>query len=95
MENDKVKFILDLSGHKVSLNILKEEEAIFVTAREMLNDRLTVLKNKYSATANINQLLTVVAVEALVDALKVDERYTKLKSEVESRLDAINNSLSD
>ena len=95
MSAEKEKVIFNLSGEKIPFLVPKEDEAFYVEARDMLTERLAVLKNKYSASANLNQLLTVLAVEALVDALKVDDRYSKLKSEVDQRLDLIKSSLPD
>jgi cell division protein ZapA (FtsZ GTPase activity inhibitor) len=95
VESQKEKVVFNLSGEKIPFLVKKEEEPIYITARDMLNDRLSVLKNKYSASANLNQLLTMLAVEALVDALKVNDRYSKLKNEIDSRLDSITSSLND
>ncbi len=95
MEAQKEKVVFNLSGEKIPFLVFKEDEPMYITARDMLNDRLAVLKNKYSASANINQLLTVLAVEALVDALKVNDRYSKLKNEIDSRLESFNSSLED
>lgn len=95
MVAEKVKVIFDLSGEKIPFLVPKEDESFYVNAREMLKERLAVLKNKYSASANLNQLLTVLAVDTLVNALKVNDRYGKLKNEVDQRLDLIKDSLSD
>ncbi len=92
---NKEKVVFNLSGEKIPFLVPKDEEALYVHARDILNDRLAVLKNKYSATANLNQLLTALAVEALVDALKVNDRYGKLKIEVDQRLDLIKDSWAD
>jgi len=92
---EKVKVVFNLTGEQIPLLVFKEDEPFYVEAREMLNERLAVLKNKYSASANLNQLLTLLAVDTLVNALKVDDRYTKLKREVDSRLDLIKSTLPD
>ncbi len=95
MVAEKVKVVFNLTGEQIPLLVFKEDEPFYVEAREMLNERLAVLKNKYSASANLNQLLTLLAVDTLVNALKVDDRYTKLKREVDSRLDLIKSTLPD
>ncbi len=95
MATEKVKVVFNLTGEQIPLLVFKEDEPFYVEAREMLNERLAVLKNKYSASANLNQLLTLLAVDTLVNALKVDDRYTKLKREVDSRLDLIKSTLPD
>lgn len=73
----------------------EEEEPLFIKAREMLQDRLAVLTNKYALKANIDQLLITIAVETLVNALKVNQNYTKLKTEMNNQIDSINISLLD
>ena len=95
MNAEKEKVIFNLSGEKIPFLVPKEDEPFYAEARAMLNERLAVLKNKYAASANLNQLLTVLAVEALVDALKVNNRYSRLKNEVDQRLDLIKSSLPD
>lgn len=94
-EEKKEKVNINLSGDVVPFSVPKSEEIFYVNAREILIDRLAVLKNKYAGLANMNQLLTTLAVEALVDALKVDKRYKMLKTEVNQRVENLQTGLSD
>ena len=95
MDTSKVTVNINLSGDLVPFSVPQQEEKIYVDARDILKSRLTVLKNKYAGMANINQLLTTLAVEAMVDSLKVDKRYLLLKNEVSDRIDKLQTSLSD
>lgn len=95
MSDEKVKVVYNLAGDKIPFVVPKWEETFYVDARDLLNDRMAVLKNKYASSATTNHLLTALAVEALVDALKVNDRYNKLKSEVDTRIDILRDSLSD
>ena len=95
METKKETVNINLSGDLVPFSVPKSEEIIYVNARSILLDRLAVLKNKYAGLLNMNQLLTTLAVEAMTDSLKVNERYKLLKTEVNERIEQLHSSLLD
>ena len=95
MEPLKERVIVNLNGEQIPFLVPKSDEPYFREAKDILNDRLASLKSDYSAYANSSKLVSVLAVEALVDALKVNERYQRLKSEVQTRLENIQTRFED
>ena len=91
----KHKVVFNIGGAEIPMMVVEEEEHLYVTARQLLQDRLAVLKNKYATKATLNQLMVVLAVETLVDAQKANSNYQRLKNEINNQLDIINTSLSD
>jgi cell division protein ZapA (FtsZ GTPase activity inhibitor) len=89
VKTGKEKVVVSLDGFQIPFLVNHEDEPYFRDAKEILNDRLAVLKSDYSAHASSENLVAVLAVEALVDALKINERYQKLKDEIQIRLDNI------
>jgi hypothetical protein len=75
--------------------VLKSDEPYFREAKEILNDRLAVLTREYSAFSSSQKLVSVLAVEALVDAMKINENYQRLKGEVQQRLEIIQSKFED
>jgi cell division protein ZapA (FtsZ GTPase activity inhibitor) len=90
-ESERVKVVINLNDQRIPFLVDRIEEPYFREAKDILNDRLAALKSDFSAYATSDQLIAVLAIEALVDALKVNERYQKLRQEVEGRLDNIQN----
>ncbi|MFN4085112.1 MAG: cell division protein ZapA [Spirosomataceae bacterium] len=87
MEDDeKVPVNLPLNDVKVPFKVPKSVEPFYRNAGDLFNERLAVLKKQYGTSTTTSVLVSVVAIEALVDALKADHHYTKLKIEVENRL---------
>lgn len=95
MEPDKAKVVIKLNGKLIPFVVDNSDEPYFREANDMLSDRLATLQSDYSAHADIQMLVSVLAVEALVDGLKVNERYQKLRSEVQGRLDMIQDKFND
>jgi cell division protein ZapA (FtsZ GTPase activity inhibitor) len=95
MEPDKAKVVIKLNGKLIPFVVDNADEPYFREANDMLSDRLATLQSDYSAHADTQMLVSVLAVEALVDGLKVNERYQKLRSEVQGRLDIIQDKFND
>lgn len=89
MESFDAPVVFDLNGEQIRFMVPQSNERYFREAKEILNDRLAALRTEYSAFASSQTLVSVLAIEALVDALIVNERYQKLKVEVNSRLESI------
>ncbi|MBK6978139.1 MAG: cell division protein ZapA [Cytophagaceae bacterium] len=91
MESEKTRVLIKLNGEQISFLVPRHEEPYFRDANEILNSRLAALAREHSAFANPAKILSVLAVEALVDALKINENYQSLKNEVQGRLENIQN----
>lgn len=93
-EKVKVSANLKINGKALPFKVLQEEETLYREAARMINERLAELNANYGANVeHSNDLLGVVAIEALVDALKVNHKYQLLQLEVEKRLDEIETKL--
>ena len=86
---EKERVIVLLNGEQIPFLVNKSDEPYFRNAKEILNDRFAALTNDFAANATSKELIIVLAVEALVDALKVNERYQLLRGEVDTRLQGI------
>jgi cell division protein ZapA (FtsZ GTPase activity inhibitor) len=95
MEVTKERVVINLNGQQIPFLVEKTDEPYFRDAKEILNDRLAALTSDYAAFATEKQLVTVLAIEALVDALKVNERYQRLRGEVQGRLENIHDRFKD
>ncbi|WP_341224653.1 cell division protein ZapA [uncultured Arcticibacterium sp.] len=93
MESEKIKANIRINGEPIPFLLSPEEEPYFREAAIKINDRLAVLHNKYGAVANFEDLLSTVAVEAMVDALQAHKNYEKLRNEVNGRLEQIDSRL--
>lgn len=91
MESEKVKAFINLNGEKYPLKVLAEDEPYFRQAEELINDKLGFLKSNYSAKATSEKLVGLIAIEAMVDALKVNEKYQELREVLKERLEIIDN----
>lgn len=89
MEREEAKVVFDLRGEQIVFKVPNSDERYYREANKILIDRLAELRTEYSAFASTDSLISVLALEALVDALMVNERYQKLKIEVNSRLESI------
>ncbi len=86
---EKERVIVVLNGEQIPFLVNKSDEPYFRNAKEILNDRFAALTNDFAANATSKELIIVLAVEALVDALKVNERYQLLRGEIDTRLQGI------
>ena len=88
IESDKREVVnLILDDKLVPFIVRGDQEAYYRTAGELFNNRLAVLKNKYSGlTSSSDILIHALAIEALVDALQADHNYLHLKNAVEKKL---------
>jgi cell division protein ZapA (FtsZ GTPase activity inhibitor) len=91
----KERAVIELNDKQIPLIVDTLDEPYFREAKDILNDRLAALKSDYSAYASSDELVAVLAVEALVDALKVNERYQQLRLEVSNRLESIQGKFQD
>lgn len=91
MESEKIRAFITINGDKYPLKVLPEDEPYFRLAEEMINDKLGSLKSNYSAKASAEKLVGLIAIEAMVDALKVNEKYLALRDVLKSRLETIDN----
>ncbi len=89
MESYQTKVVFDFNGERTNFMVPEAHEYYYREANKILNNRLTELKTEYSAFATTDSLVSVLALEAMVDALMVNEQYHKLKIEVDARLDSI------
>ena len=95
MEPEKERVVVNLNGEQIPFLVLKSDERYFREAKDILNDRLASLTSDYAAHASASKLVSVLAIEALVEALKLNERYQMLKSEVQTRLENIQTRFED
>ncbi|MFN3783265.1 MAG: cell division protein ZapA [Spirosomataceae bacterium] len=88
MESDKKEVVnLILDDKLVPFIVRGDLESYYRTAGELFNNRLAVLKNKYSGLASSNDILIhALAIEALVDALQADHNYLHLKNAMTKKL---------
>lgn len=92
MEDDeKAAVNLQLNDVKVPFKVSKAVEPYYRDAGDLFNERLAVLKKQYGTSTTTSVLVSVVAIEALVDAIMADENYTKLKLILETRLNEFSN----
>ncbi|HLO43002.1 MAG TPA: cell division protein ZapA [Leadbetterella sp.] len=89
MESEEATVILELNGERINLKVPKSEEVVYQDAKKMLISRLAELRTEHAAFTNADVLISVLALEAAVDALMINERYQRLKIEVNSRLESI------
>jgi cell division protein ZapA (FtsZ GTPase activity inhibitor) len=89
MESEKIKTVLNINGDLYPFRVKREDEPYFREAKDIINERLASLKNDYSAYTTPEKLMGVVAIEALVDALQVNEKYQKLREVAQERLNNI------
>ncbi|MCP9762754.1 cell division protein ZapA [Lacihabitans soyangensis] len=89
MESYEAKVVFDFNGEQINFKVPKAHEYYYREANKILNNRLTELKTEYSAFATTDSLVSVLALEAMVDALMANEHYHKLKIEVDARLESI------
>jgi cell division protein ZapA (FtsZ GTPase activity inhibitor) len=94
MDLNKTKVNIKINGETLPFLVGAEDEPYYREAAIKINERLAVLQNKYGAVANFEHLLSAVAVEAMVDALQAHQNYTRLRTEVNSRLMQIDNRIS-
>lgn len=85
-EDEKAAVNLQLNDVKVPFKVRKAVEPFYRDAGDLFNERLAVLKKQYGTSTTTSVLVSVVAIEALVDAIMADQNYTKLKVTMESRL---------
>lgn len=95
MEPKKESVVVNLNGEQIPFMVVKSDERFFREAKDILNDRLASLTSDYAAHASANQLVSALAIEASVEALKINERYQMLKSEVQTRLENIQTRFED
>lgn len=89
MESEEATVILELNGERINLKVPISEEVVYQDAKKMLISRLAELRTEHAAFTNADVLISVLALEAAVDALMINERYQRLKIEVNSRLESI------
>lgn len=89
MESQQTKVVFDFNGERMNFMVPEAHEYYYREANKILNNRLSELKTEYSAFATTDSLVSVLALEAMVDALMANEHYHKLKIEVDARLDSI------
>jgi cell division protein ZapA (FtsZ GTPase activity inhibitor) len=89
MESYETKVVFDFNGEQRNFMVPEAHEYYYREANKILNNRLSELKTEYSAFATTDSLVSVLALEAMVDALMVNEHYHKLKIEVDARLESI------
>lgn len=87
MEEDKVKMVFKIDDEELVLYVNKSDEPYFSDARSLFKQRLYELSRTYATHTQSKKLPGIVAVEALVDALKINNNYQKLKAEVEKRIE--------
>lgn len=92
-DKTKVNANLKINGVAYPFKVNDSEEGYYRDAAQMINERIAELNANYGANVNSNYLLGVVAIEALVDALKINQKYQQLQLEVQKRLDDIENKL--
>lgn len=95
MDSEKNKVVIKLAGEQIPFIVDSDEEPYFREANEFLNNRLAALTREHSAHANSQKLVSVLAVEAMVDALKINHRYQLLKEEVKGRIEIIQERFDD
>ena len=95
METEKARVVIKINGEKLPFVVPKSDEPYFRDAKDILHDRFAVLTREYSAFASSQHLVSVLAVEALVDAMKINENYQRLKGEVQDRLEMIQTKFED
>ena len=93
MESENVKANIKINGEVLPFLLAAEDEPYFREAAIKVNDKLAELKNKYGALASFQKLISTVAVEAMVDALQAHENYTRLKEQIDSRIEQIDSRL--
>jgi cell division protein ZapA (FtsZ GTPase activity inhibitor) len=91
MDDKKHKMVFKLSGEQITFLVDKADEPYFSDARSLLNQRMSELSQKYAAFTHTKQLIASLAIEALVDGLKVNDKYQRLKTEVDNRLNTLHN----
>lgn len=87
MSVQKAKVNLKISGNVLPFLVEGDSEPIYREAASLINERMASLQNQYGNRANAEQLQGVIAVEAVVDALKAHENYTKLRQSLDTTVD--------
>lgn len=92
MENgEKAAVNLQLNDVNVPFKVPAKLEPFYRDAGDLFEERLAVLKKQYGTSTTTSVLVSVVAIEALVDALMADDNYTRLKVNLENRLNEFSN----
>ena len=81
--------VFKLNGEQITFWVDKADEPYFSDARSLLNQRMNELSQKHATFTHTKQLIASLAVEALVDGLIVNDKYQRLKSEVNDRLNTL------
>jgi cell division protein ZapA (FtsZ GTPase activity inhibitor) len=89
MSVQKSKVNLNIAGNTLPFLVHEAYEPLYRVAAEMINKRMASLQNQYGHKAKAEELQGIIAVEALVDALKAQENYESLQREVNREIDEI------
>mgnify|MGYP006347319057 CR=1 FL=1 len=91
MEKNKVHFYF--FDEKFTLLVNEGDEKYYSEARDIFKAKLAELNTKYGVFGQGKELVTILAIEALVDGLILREYYQKLQLEVDNKLKYIKTSI--
>lgn len=89
MSGIKSKVNLNIGGSHLPFLVPETQEPLYRVAEEMINKRMATLQNQYGDKAKAEDLQGIIAVEALVDAIKAHEDYENLQKEVNAHVDGL------
>ncbi|MCU0324937.1 MAG: cell division protein ZapA [Spirosomaceae bacterium] len=93
-DTDKISFNLTLNGKDYPLTMSRADEGHYRTAASMIDERISQLSSSsFGGRLDQNEIIAFVALEAMVDALRVNGNYHRLQTEVQKYLDEIESKL--
>lgn len=88
---ERLNIHLKIAGHDFTFKSTREEETFLRDADRMIRERIEVHRNR--GVSDIQDILTIVALESLVASLKADEQSRLLQSRIYDRLAQLNHAL--
>lgn len=95
MDNKKQRVVFKINGEQIPFLVDQADLPFFSDAKSLIDQRMGELGRKHAAYSHTNKLLFALAVESLVDGLKVNDKYHRLRTEVELRLEDLHKRFED
>jgi cell division protein ZapA (FtsZ GTPase activity inhibitor) len=94
-DDDKFKMSLNIAGKNYPLFLeIPEDEIYYRIAQKLINNKLDEYHNRFKGLLNTQDFLAIIAVDALLDAQKLQESYTQLQQDVFERLNKLEKEVS-
>lgn len=90
MESEQVAVNINVNGNVLTFRLPAEQEPIYREASELISGRLKELYNTHGDKANSEQILSILSVESIVDAIQAHRHYSSLQTQVDQKIGQLN-----